>query len=270
MYDYHVHTSFSADSTMPMEKAVRAAIAAGVREIAFTEHLDYIYPNCDLTFEFDYEPYSREVDRLRAAYGQSIAIRKAVEIGLHPEASERNLRFTEGGRFDFIIGSAHIIDNLDLHNGDYFQGRSPAQALETYFEQVYRLVCEYTRFHVFGHLTLIKRYLHYANTSWTEVDWTAYGDWIDAILRQLIETGRGIEVNMSGHRYGLGISLPHLPILKRYRELGGEIVTIGSDAHIAEHIAHHFAEGHELLRAAGFTALTTFEAGKPVFVPIPD
>lgn len=270
MYDYHVHTAFSADSSMPMESAVRAAIAAGVREIAFTEHLDYVYPNCDLVFQFEYDSYSTEVDRMREQYGDRITIRKAIEVGLHSDASEYNRTFTRAGRFDFMIGSVHLVDNRDLHNGDYFVNRAPNAALHDYFEHMYRLVCEYTDFHVLGHLTLIKRYLHYAKLDWTQIDWSVYGDWIDAILRRLIETGRGIEINMSGYRYKLDCTLPNLPILKRYRELGGEIITIGSDAHIAEHIAHHFDIGHALLRSAGFTSLTTFADGQPTFVPIPE
>ena len=269
MYDYHVHTRFSADSDLPMEEAVRAAVDRGVREIAFTEHIDYFYPNCDLVFAFDAGTYAAEVDRLRAVYGDRIVIRKAVEVGLHPLACDRSRAFTQEGGFDFVIGSVHIADDLDLHGGDFFRGKTADEAVRRYLENVYERVAEYKDFHVLGHLTLVSRYLHHLGASWDQLNWLAYADRIDAILRTLIDTGRGIELNMSGYRYRIASPMPHLAVLRRYRELGGEIVTIGSDAHTADRIADRFEIGHQMLKAAGFEYLTTFESGRPSFVRIP-
>ncbi|EGL81494.1 histidinol phosphate phosphatase HisJ family [Caldalkalibacillus thermarum TA2.A1] len=268
MFDYHVHTSFSADSKLPMEQACQAAVDKGVTEIAFTEHLDYYYPNCPLTFEFDYDEYACTVDEMRDRFGGRLYILKAVEIGLHSSVKEKNEQFVRGHQFDFIIGSVHIADDLDLHNGDYFKGKSLDEALELYFETVYYCVQDNPFFHVLGHLDLIKRYVHYLQADPACIDWRRYDQLIGETLKQLIKTGRGIEVNMSGYRYKLNCTLPELPLIRLYRQLGGEIITVGSDAHHQAHIAHHFERAYNLLEEAGFKYVTVYREGQPHFVPI--
>ncbi len=101
-----------------MRKACEAAAAANVKEVAFTEHVDYFYPNSDLIWEFDYREYSDTVEQMREVFQPDLIIRKSVEIGIHPTANERSKAFTDKHDFDFIIGSVHIVDDLDLHNGD--------------------------------------------------------------------------------------------------------------------------------------------------------
>lgn len=268
MFDYHVHTSFSADSKLPMDVACQAAIDKGVTEIAFTEHLDYFYPNCPLTFEFDYHDYARTVDELRKRFGDHLHILKAVEIGLHPSVKSRNEQFVRDHQFDFIIGSVHIADDLDLHNGDYFKGKQLDQALHLYFETVYHCVRDNPYFHVLGHLDLIKRYVHYLKADHTCIDWRRYDHLIAETLKELINTGRGIEINMSGYRYKLNCALPELPVIKLYRQLGGEIITIGSDAHHQAHIAHHFEQAYHLLVEVGFKYITVYREGQPRFISV--
>lgn len=263
MFDYHVHTSFSADSKMPMELACQTAIERGLTEIAFTEHLDYFFPHPSLRFQFDYAEYARTVDQLRERFAGQLKILKAVEIGLHHSVGEKNRQFVEENQFDFIIGSVHIADDLDLHNGDYFKGKTLSQAIGLYFETVFQCVRDHAYFHVLGHLDLIKRYVHHLDAAHDQIDWSVYYGEIQEILKLLIETGRGIELNMSGYRYKLGCTLPDLPLLKLYRDLGGEIITIGSDAHHQAHIAHHFADAFHLLEEAGFKHVTRFRHGEP-------
>ncbi|WP_026694999.1 histidinol-phosphatase HisJ family protein [Peribacillus kribbensis] len=270
MFDYHVHTSFSADSKMPMDTACQTAIEAGVKEIAFTEHMDYFYPNCDLTFEFDYGEYSGMVDLLRGRYGSRLTIRKAVEIGIHPYTYLQSKKFTDTNEFDFIIGSVHIADNLDLHNGDYFKGKSLKEALETYFITINTYVKEYQDFNVLGHLTLIKRYLHYVNSHWEKVDWSLYYEIIEDTFKALIQTSRGIEVNLSGYRYRIDSPLPNLPFIQLYKEAGGEIITVGTDAHSRHFVGKHLEIGYSLLKKAGFEYITSFEQRKPTFHKLTD
>lgn len=269
MFDYHVHTNFSADSSMPMEEACKQAIQMGVKEIAFTEHMDYFYPNCDLIFEFNYEEYAQKVNEVRKEF-QNLTILKAVEIGLHPSVYKKSKKFTDENEFDFIIGSAHIVDDLDLHNGDYFQNKTLDEAIEIYFQTVYQYVKEYENFNVLGHLTLIKRYLHYLDTYWTSVDWTKYYDIISETFKRLIESSRGIEVNISGYRYHIDCTLPNLPFLKLYKDLGGEIITVGTDAHSKQYVGKDLKLGYELLQEAGFQYVTTFKERKPSFHKIAD
>lgn len=268
MFDYHVHTSFSADSKMPMKVACETAIKNGVKEIAFTEHMDYFYPNCDLTFEFDYQEYASQVELMRSEFSKNLTILKAVEMGLHPSTFERSNHFISENHFDFVIGSAHIVDDLDLHNGDYFEGKSLERSLEIYFKTVNQYVKEYENFDVLGHLTLIKRYLHFVKSDWKTIKWENYFDIVEDTFKVLVQTNRGIEVNMSGYRYRIDCSLPNLPFVKLYREAGGEIITVGTDAHTKHFVGNQIDEGYELLKAAGFKYVTTYRERKPSFMAI--
>lgn len=270
MFDYHVHSLFSADSKMKMEEACLWAIELGIKEMAFTDHIDYFYPNCDLTFEFDYNKYRVAIDKVRDQFKQQLTILKGVEIGLHPSVYDQNLAFTTSNELDFIIGSVHLSDDLDLHNGDFFQGKDTNQAIETYFLSIYQNVKQFKQFNVLGHLTLIKRYLNYVNTHWTKINWKQYFDIVEEIYKELIETSRGIEVNMSGFRYRIDCALPDLSFIQLYRELGGEIITVGTDAHSKHFVGKHLDLGYELLSRAGFNYVTTFRNRKPTFVSLKD
>ncbi|MCT8140029.1 histidinol-phosphatase HisJ family protein [Anaerobacillus sp. CMMVII] len=268
MFDYHVHSLFSADSKMKLEDACDAAIAAGVKEIAFTEHIDYFYPNCDLIFDFDYQEYAKAVEVIQEKYREKLTVLKAVEIGIHPFKHLENKEFANSHYFDFIIGSVHLADDLDLHNGDYFKEKTLDEAVETYFLTINQYVKEFKDFNVLGHLTLIKRYLHYVKAHWADVKWKNYYDIIEDTFKALIETERGIEVNMSGFRYRIDCALPDLPFLKLYKDVGGEIITVGTDAHSKHFVGKHLDLGYELLGKAGFKYVTTFRERKPKFVPI--
>ncbi len=268
MFDYHVHSLFSADSKMKLEDACQAAIAAGVKEIAFTEHIDYFYPNCDLIFDFDYAEYAKAVEKVQLQFQDQLTILKAVEIGIHPFKHEENCSFAQKNYFDFIIGSVHLADDKDLHNGDYFEGKNLEDAVERYFLTINQYVKEFHDFNVLGHLTLIKRYLHFVKSHWSEVKWEKYFDIIEDTFKVLIHSGRGIEVNMSGFRYRIDCALPDLPFLKLYKETGGEIITVGTDAHSKHFVGKHLDFGYELLQSAGFKYVTTFRERKPSFVAL--
>ena len=269
MFDYHVHTSFSADSRMPMEKACQEAVDKGIQEIAFTEHVDYFYPDSTFVWEFDYDQYRAAVEKLQQTFQNKLTILKAVEIGMHPQSHNKNRQFVQENEFDFIIGSVHIVDDLDLHNGDFFKEKTIDDALRIYFETVNRLVKEYADFHVLGHLDLIKRYVHHLQYQVEGINWRKYDDIIEDTLKHLIETGRGIEINMSGYRYRIDCALPDLPIVSLYKQLGGEIITIGSDAHTPSYIGRYFNVGFRLLHQAGFKYVSVFRNGQPQFVPCP-
>lgn len=265
MFDYHVHTDFSADSNMPMAEACAAAVKKGIREIAFTEHLDVIYPDSELQWDFDYDDYTREIATLQAEYRGRLVLVRGVEVGLHPSGYEASCKFTEQGRFDFVLGSVHVVDDGDLHDGAFFQGKTCKEALTDYFIALNEQVKNYRHFNVVGHLDLIKRYVRYLNCQSRDINWKDYYDIIEDTLKELIHTGRGIEVNMSGYRYGLDCSLPDFDVICLYRQLGGEIITVGSDAHNTANIGLKLDEAMDLLRRAGFKYVTTFREQKPVF-----
>lgn len=264
MVDYHVHTDFSSDCEMPMEEACQAARKIGIKEIAFTEHLDVIYPKSDLEWDFNVEQYTADIARISKDFAD-VKIVKGIEVGIHPSGYQQSREFTAAGNFDFVIGSIHVVEDKDLHGGEFFNAKSVDEVLEEYFLTVNKLVEEYQDFNVLGHLDLVKRYLKYLNCSWHQVNMRRYFDVIENTLQRLIDTGRGIELNMSGYRYGINCSHPDADVLRLYRQLGGEIITIGSDAHRVDAIGFHYDLAVELLAKANFKYVTTFERRQPSY-----
>lgn len=259
--DYHTHSSFSSDSDTPMEDNIRQAIALGLSEIAVTDHIDLDYPDPDYPFWFDYEPYRAEVERLREKYRGKIIIRLGVEMGLQRHVYDQIRQMIADNEYDFIIGSSHCVDRCDLCMPDFFVGKTKEEAYERYFEDVLYHVEHCPVFQVYGHIDFISRYGGYADPTLT---YDQYAPVLDRILRGLIDQGKGLEVNTSGFRYGLNRTHPQFDILKRYYDLGGRIVTVGSDAHRPEDIASHFEQAHTLLLAAGFQEVTRFCKQQPL------
>ena len=258
--DYHVHTNFSIDSHAAMEEMIQAAIKSGVKELCFTDHVDFIYPN-----QINYDIYIPYFERLKEKYEDSIMLRLGVEIGLGPFTNKENTKLINKYLFDFVIGSSHDIDGKDLYIGEYFKGKPKKQAYIHYFEEVLDNIKTYHAFSVYGHLDVIVRYGRYANN---DIDYNEYALWIDEILKLLIQKDKGIELNTSGFRYGLGHTHPKADILKRYKELGGKIITVGSDAHRTADIARDFQIAETILKDIGFSEICVFEKQKLNFVQI--
>ncbi len=167
--------------------------------------------------------------------------------------------------YDFVIASSHVVDKCDLCTNDFFEGKTKFMAYLGYFADVLNNVKTCDFFSVYGHIDFINRYGNYADKK------MVYGDYkfiTDEILKTLIEKGKGIEINTSGYRYGLGHTHPQFELVKRYKELGGEIITVGSDAHVPEDIAKDFDKAYKMLEEAGFKYLTLFTDKKPEFVKI--
>jgi histidinol-phosphatase (PHP family) len=268
MYDYHVHSDFSKDARMSMDSACRQAVKIGLCEMAFTEHVDKYYPDRGYVWDFDVPLYFEQLDQMKKKWGSKLALISAVEVGLHEKTLKDSREFTDRHPFEFILGSLHIIGDTDLHNGDYFRDKGDQDAVDTYYLTINRCVRAYPHFNVLGHLDLIRRYAHYLHDP-GNVRWEKDDDLVEDTLKTLIASERGIEVNLSGYRDG-GIQspMPEMRIIKRYRELGGEIITLGSDAHTERYIGRKFDLGLHLLQEAGFRYLTTFRHRQPSFVPI--
>jgi histidinol-phosphatase (PHP family) len=264
-YDYHLHTSYSPDSQEPMEEVVKRAVALGLKEIAITDHWDYIYPDHFFPYQTDYEEYAVVFNGLKEKYADRINIVFGVEIGVGPHLGDTVAAFAERVGFDFIIGSIHAIKDQDLYYNQYFKNLSKREAYTGYFEYFLDSVKAVKEICVAGHLDFISRYGPYSDPAVWYEDFKAP---IDNLLKGLIERGKGIEINTSGYRYGINAVYPQLAILKRYRELGGEILTVGSDAHKAADIAKNFGEARAVLEEAGFRYITVFRQRKPEFIKI--
>ena len=261
--DFHVHSNFSGDSRSDPEDMIRGAVAKGLKTICFTDHHDK-----DVFYDygeevFDTGRYFEVMTALREKYRSLIDIRIGVEIGLQPHLGAHHAEFCRSMPFDFIIGSLHSIQGQDLcDNKEFFAEHGDVKAYRAVLAEMLEDIITTTDFDVMGHIDYMVRYGTYKARDYT---YMAFADEIDELLKYLIEQGRGIEMNMSGFKYGLGFCHPHPDIIKRYRELGGEIITVGADAHQPEHIAYDYYRVENILKACGFAYYTEFKERKPIF-----
>lgn len=262
--DVHMHCGFSNDSETRPEDMVESAIAKGLSVICFTDHYDK--DNLDWGDEaiFDVESYFQKMIALQEEYRDRIDIRIGAEIGMQPYLAEYYQNFMAQHPFDFVIGSVHSVLEHDVAL-DFFQKHSDPEGYEIYFEEMLQDVQKIKSYDVLGHLDYIVRYSNQGSKGFNLND---YMDIIEEILKQVIVHGKGIEMNMSGLKYGLGAPHPQPEIIKRYRELGGEIITVGADGHIPEHIAYDYHLADDILKSCGFKYYTEFKGRKPVFVKI--
>ena len=258
MFDYHMHSHFSADCSVSMEDMIVGSIEKGLKEICFTEHIDYDYPDDTIVFEFDLQEYSDHLTTLQQMYEGQIILKKGIEIGVQPHLLERYDQLINEQDFDFIICSMHTTEKKGLHYGDLFIGKTIEEAHQAYYDELLYCVKNFKQFNVFGHVDLVKRYSKEQPTY-------NFHDEFTAIFNEIIPAGKGIELNTSGVRYGLPSGLPSTDVLKLYKQCGGEIITLGSDAHRVSEIAFQFRESLELLHSIGFKHIATFDQQQPTF-----
>lgn len=266
--DYHVHTGFSDDSTYPLRQVALGAIRLNLDEVCFTEHVDYgVKPEWNqpdgARFEdgrpvtnCPYGPYLDELDRVREELRGKVTLRAGLELGVQTSTIGENhaLVRTLGERLDFVICSIHQVDNLEFWNGDFQRGRTQEEIHRAYYEELLGVVERFRDYTVLGHLDLIRRYDPFGDYPFENVR-----DLVAAILRRVIEDGKGIEVNTSGIRYGLDDFQPSRQVLELYRDLGGTVVTVGSDSHRPEHLGSYLRLAYRELAELGFEGVWTFE-----------
>jgi len=266
--DYHMHSSFSGDSNAPMEEMIKKAISLGLTHICITEHYDpdYVYvPGEESIFELNTDSYLYELLRLREKYKDQIFVGFGVELGLQPHLKKQLAVYAKSYDFDFIIGSSHICNRKDPYFPAFFEGKTEDEAHHEYFETVYECVKKLPYFDVYGHLDYVVRYGPTKNANYT---YEKHADILDQILRYLIENEKGIELNTGGFKESLGQPNPCIDILKRYRVLGGERITIGSDAHTPSDIARDFDKASAILKECGFQYYCIFQNRLPEFFKI--
>ena len=263
--DYHVHSTCSPDGKMTMAQAAEAALRAGLDEICITDHVDTVYwGDRSPCSSFDWAASRAQYRDAVEKFGDKLSIKLGAELGeayLGYDRAEILLNSAE--KLDFCIGSVHNCsekyDCLDLYflekgcGTDYYRG-----VIEDYLDNVLS-ISRWGRFNVLGHLTLPLRYMkEHLALDWDFAPWM---DRVEEIFSVIIPKGIGIECNTNRGN----TPLPDAGILKLYRSLGGEIITLGSDAHIAEHLGCAIEARQELLRQCGFRYFTTFDRMKPSF-----
>lgn len=260
--DVHMHSSFSSDSKSAPEEMILGAIDKGLGMICFTDHYDK--DNMDWGPEdiFNPEEYFRTLSPLQEKYKDRIEVRIGVEIGIQPHLAEYYREFVRKYPFDLVIGSVHSIRGSDVAAGRFFKTHTDGEVYRMTFEETLKDVQLDDSFDVLGHLDYVVRY---GKEKEAQYSYEKYADLIDEILRTLVAKGKGLELNTAGLKYGLPFAHPHPDVLKRYRELGGEIITVGADGHKPEHIAYDFHKAADILEGCGFRYYAEFRERKPVF-----
>ncbi|MCL4507275.1 MAG: histidinol-phosphatase HisJ family protein [Chloroflexi bacterium] len=266
--DYHVHTEFSNDCNVPMEEQCRAAIAAGIRQIAFTEHEEN-NPREFLPFSFDHPAYLQELAHCRARFGDRLTIRAGIEISephRYPVETERVLRRYP---WDFVLGSLHWV-SAELNTGarEFFTSYGGwRESFRAYFREMLNLARS-GDFDILAHMDYPARYCApYIDGAY---DIREYEDEVRAVLRAIIERGKGIEINTSSLRKRLSAPCPPQPVVDWYRAMGGAILTVGSDAHRSDHVGADIDTALQMAQQAGFTHIAIYEHRRPRLVEIED
>lgn len=273
--DYHVHTQFSDDSVYPMEDVIKDAISLGLDEICITDHVDYgikvdwdsgqeiRYRNGEPFANVDYPSYVAQIAELQAKYKDAITIKLGLEFGIQTHTIPQYEALFRRYPFDFIILSIHQVEDKEFWTQDFQQGRTQQEYNERYYAEMLQVVKNYKNYSVLGHMDLIKRYDKAGIYPFEKLK-----PMIAEILKIVIADGKGIEVNTSSHRYGLTDSMPSAAILRLYKDLGGSIITIGSDSHAPAHLGTYIEEAKAQLREIGFNSFCTYDKMRPVFHPL--
>lgn len=263
--DFHIHSSFSADSDTPMAAMIEEGIRRGLTVMCFTEHLDYDYIADGMDFVVDTSAYLSELNRCRDLYGSRMELLFGIELGLQPHLAGRLSEYLRQWDFDFVIGSSHVVNGADPYYPSFYEGRREEDCYREYFQTIPANLKAFSNIDTYGHIDYVVRYGPNKNKFYS---YEGYRDILDEVLKCIISHGIGLELNTAGYKYGLGVPNPHPDVLKRYRELGGEIITVGSDGHAPEHLAYDFHKVDDLLLACGFRYYTIFRKRKPEFIKL--
>jgi histidinol-phosphatase (PHP family) len=263
LLDCHLHTAgFSCDSEETLQAYVDRARELGLRAICTAEHVDFSPDDYGYGY-YDYGRHRAQRARVRAQPFDSLTVLIGAEVEYQQHFEPQVRGFVHAAEYDYVIGSVHFAQGQSVFE-EAFYDAPEQERYQAYFYQVLH-AAQSGLFDVIGHLDIVKRYgvRHYG-----PFDPARYADILDAILRACVRTGTGIEINTSGCRGPPQEPFPTLPVVRRYRELGGEVLTVGSDAHAADDLARHIPDAIALARAAGFGAITLFVDRQPTWLPI--
>jgi len=262
--DSHLHTKFSTDSDAEPYEYIKKAKKLGLESICFTDHNDFDFPLEDgkEVFLLDFKSYLDYMLNLREELRGKFDLRIGLEQGLMKSVAKRVDEFDKDKKLDFIIGSSHLVDGKDPYYESFWKDKEEKEVIRRYYETIIENIKSCNNFDVYGHLDYVIRY---APTKDKNYNWRDYYDYFHEILSLLINKGKGIEVNTAGLKAGLKNPNPSIDIVKMYKELGGEILTVGSDAHEPKYLSFEFKRVEEMLKAAGIKYYCGFRARKAEF-----
>ena len=248
--DYHLHSKYSFDGNQTIEQIILKAISMELNEICITEHISFDPKDSSYNF-FDFKDYKNEIKRLSNKYAGKINIKKGLEIGEYHLYKEDFDKYFKEHDLDFIIGSIHNLNGRGFRTNIAENGVK--YTYETYFKEVLTFV-QMGDFDVLGHLDIVQRYAFETGKVYNLED---YKDYIYDILKTIISRGKGIEINTSGLSNNL--LFPKLEILHMYKDLSGEILTVGSDAHSRNRVGEKVSYVYDMLKDIGFKYAFTYD-----------
>jgi histidinol-phosphatase (PHP family) len=270
LIDYHVHTAFSADCRASMQEQCEAALQAGVQQIAFTEHEEY-HPEEVRPGYFDHSAYMLELDRCRRLFDGRLVIRAGIEVSEPHRYAAQSQPVLAAHPWDFVLGSLHWLDvNTNALSPEFFTGHGAnsgdwRESFRAYFREMLNMA-RHGDFDAIAHFDYPARYgARYFGDAY---DIREYEPEIRPVLRAVIERGKGIEINTGSLRKGMPNTCPAQPVVDWYRELGGRLLTVGSDSHRTQDVGAGIPLAMQMARAAGFTHLAVYERRVPSLAPI--
>lgn len=263
--DCHIHSYFSGDCNEEIDKIIENAIRLKMKNITITDHFEYDVVGMTDRWRIDLDKYCKTILEYREKYKSKIDIRLGVEVGIQPHTREFLEKQISSHPFDFVIASTHALGRKDISANRFYEFMSKSELQKYYFETVLHNVKNYNNFDVYGHIDFITRK---GGENYRGVNFYENEELITEILSTLIAKNKGIEINTSGFRYGENRVYPCYEILKRYIDLGGKIITIGSDSHVANYLGMDFEYAYEMLKDLGINYICSFKNRKPIFEKI--
>ncbi|HNY23729.1 MAG TPA: histidinol-phosphatase HisJ family protein [Bacteroidales bacterium] len=268
--DNHTHTVFSTDGRMTMVRAIEKAREINLSGICFTEHYDFDAPENVTLFTFDPQEHQEEIGRtvrsMNLGAGLEFEVLKGVEVGIQPKSMEAVKEFLGRYCFDTVIASMHFIEDKDPYHGDYYLDYGYKEAYGRYLESILTCLKDFDGYDILGHFDYVARYSPYKEHTITMAE---FGEILDPILTLLAHNGKTFEINTKTYQpFAHGTPSLDTAILKRYKELGGDAVSLGSDAHTENHIGENFEYYSDIMKRCGFRYGVFYRQRKPVFVKL--
>ena len=273
LWDTHMHCCYSGDSSEEPDDMITAAMNRGLSGMIFTDHLDWDYTPDPGLFDLDLPLYIEEMTTLANSINSytGFYVGVGIELGLQPHLSKRHEQLLADHSFDQVIGSTHLVQGNDPYYDSFYEGKSPQEAYESYFNEVLQNIRSFDGFDTLGHLDYICRYgMRYYGKEKGACRYSDYASCLDEILNFVISRGKSLEVNTGSFRSDEHATDPNpsYEILRHYYDLGGRSITLGSDAHVKEHIGIAFEEVSLALKEIGFTEITYYLNRMPHTYPL--
>lgn len=259
----HVHTSDSPDADIPAWSLVQKGKENNLGGIGFVAHLD-LNPEDFCYASFNAAAYDESIDRARSEAKGRLLVMKGLEVG-EPHVYEKQVKkLVDYSNYDFITGALHSVEGIGMVLGrEVYTEGDPLEIVETYYSETLRMV-EVSDIDILAHMGLFRRGLALAGLRYDFNEMQLWPETIDSILKVLIERKIALELNTSGLRRIEKITYPIPAILERFRELGGTLVTLGSDTHREPHVFFGLKQGAALLLQTGFKETYAFVDREPL------